>query len=66
MPRFNVDFSADALATLDELATRQDTTKAEVLRRAIALEKWFTDTTDERAKIIVEYPDGRSREIVKL
>ena len=66
MARFNVEFSPEAQTMIEELARRQDTTKAEVLRRAIALEKWFTDTTDRNAKIIVEEPDGRLREILKL
>lgn len=66
MARFNVEFSPEARAMIEELARRQDTTRAEVLRRAIALEKWFTDTTDRNAKIIVEEPDGRVREILKL
>ena len=66
MARFNVEFSQEAVAMIEELARRQDTTKAEILRRAIALEKWFTDTTDRNAKIIVEEPDGRVREILKL
>ena len=66
VPRFNVDFTPEALAVLDELAARQNTTKAEVLRRAIALEKWFTETTDKGSKIIVEDDQGRMREIVKL
>jgi len=65
MARFNVDFSDEAVAVLDELARRQKTTKAEVLRRAINLEKWFADTVADGGKLIVE-KDGRQREIVKL
>lgn len=65
MARFNVDFSDEATAVLEELARRQDTTKAEVLRRAIHLEKWFSDTTASGGKVLVE-KDGQTREIVKL
>lgn len=65
MARFNVDFSEEAAAVLDELARRQNTTKAEVLRRAINLEKWFADTTASGGKVLVE-KDGQTREIVKL
>jgi predicted transcriptional regulator len=65
MSRFNVDFSDEAAAVLEELARRQNTTKAEVLRRAINLEKWFADTTDKGGKVLVE-KDGQTREIVKL
>lgn len=66
MARFNVDFSDEANAMLDDLATRQQITKAEVIRKAIALEKWFTDTTREGSKIIVQAPDGKLREVLKL
>jgi predicted transcriptional regulator len=65
MSRFNVDFSDEAAAVLEELARRQNTTKAEVLRRAINLEKWFADTTADGGKVLVE-KDGQTREIVKL
>ena len=65
MSRFNVDFSDEAAAVLEELARRQNTTKAEVLRRAINLEKWFADTTAGGGKVLVE-KDGQTREIVKL
>ena len=66
MARFNVDFSEDAIAVLDELARRNGTTKAEVLRRAVNLEKWFTDTVTAGAKVIVLTPDGTQREVLKL
>lgn len=66
MARFNVDFSDEATAILDELAKRQNSTKAEVIRKAIALEKWFNDTTANGSKIVVEAPDGKLREVIKF
>lgn len=66
MPRFNVDFSDEAIAVLEDLSRKEGTTKAEILRRAIALEKWFQDTTSSGSKIVVEEPNGRVREILKL
>ena len=66
VPRFNVDFSPEALAVLDDLASRASTTKAEVLRRAIALEKWFITTTDRGGKIIVRNPDGTEQELLRV
>ena len=66
MPRFNVDFSDEATAVLDELAAKQGTTKSDVIRRAIALQKWFEETRDAGSKVLVELPDGRQREIVPL
>jgi len=66
MPRLNVEFSDEINAALEELATKQDTTKAEVLRRSIALGKWLQDTKDEKSRILVERPDGQIREILPL
>jgi predicted transcriptional regulator len=66
MPRLNVEFSDEINAALEELAARQDTTKAEVLRRSIALGKWLQDTKDEKSRILVERPDGQVREILPL
>jgi predicted transcriptional regulator len=66
MSRFNVDFSDEAVAVLDELARRNGTTKAEILRRAVNLEKWFADTLAKGAKVIVEAQDGTQREVMKL
>lgn len=65
MARFNIEFSDEAAAALEELASKQQTTKAEVLRRALSLEKWFTETTAGGSKILVE-TDGKLREILKL
>jgi hypothetical protein len=66
LARFNVDFSDEANAVLEDLAGRQKTTKAEVIRKAIALEKWFSDTTRDGSKIVVEAPDGKLREVLKF
>jgi predicted transcriptional regulator len=66
MPRLNVEFSDEINAALEELAARQATTKAEVLRRSIALGKWLQDTKDEKSRILVERPDGQVREILPL
>ena len=66
MPRFNVDFNEEATRVLEDLADAQGTTKADVLRKAIALEKWFNETLQSGSKIVVEAPDGKLREILKF
>jgi predicted transcriptional regulator len=66
MPRLNVEFSDEINNVLEDLAKKQDTTKAEVLRRSIALGKWLQDTKDEKSRILVERPDGQIREILPL
>ncbi len=65
MARFNVEFSKETLEVLDELARRQGTTKADVLRKAVQFEKWLSDSAAEGAKFLVE-SGGNVREIVKL
>lgn len=65
MARFNIDFSDDALATLEDLANKQGTSKAEIIRKALSLEKWFDETTTSGSKILVE-TGGRLREVLKL
>jgi Ribbon-helix-helix protein, copG family len=62
--KINVNFSPDAYAVLENLAEAKGKTMSEVLRDAIALEKWFAQTTKEGGRILVERPDGKVREIV--
>ena len=66
MSRFNIDFSDEAVAVIEELARRNGSSKAEIVRRAVNLEKWFTDTLADGAKVIVEAQDGSQREVLKL
>lgn len=61
--RVNVNFSESAYRTLEALAERKDKTMSEVLRDAIALEKWFQDTNDQGGKVVVE-EGGRAREVI--
>ncbi len=62
--KVNVNFSPSAYATLEKLAETKGKTMSEVLRDAIALEKWFADTTKEGGRILVERPDGKFRELI--
>lgn len=66
MPRLNVEFSDEINGVLEDLARKQKTTKAEVLRRSIALGKWFQETREEGSRIVVERKDGIAREILPL
>lgn len=63
--RVNVNFSDDAYETLKEIARSRDKTISEVLRDAIALERWYEDTKQEGARVLVEREDGQLREIVR-
>lgn len=61
--RLTADFSEGAYADLDALASEQGKTKAQILRDALALEKWFQETKREGGRILVER-DGKVREII--
>lgn len=61
--RVNVNFSESAYQTLENLAERKGKSMSEVLRDAIALEKWFQDTNDDGGRVVVEQ-DGRAREVI--
>jgi hypothetical protein len=62
--RFNVNFSDAAYKDLNTLAERKGKNMSEVLRDAIALERWFDETRSSGNKVLVEQPDGRIREVV--
>ena len=61
--RVNVNFSEDAYDELTELAQRKGKTVSDLLRDAIALERWFDETKREGSRVLVER-DGKVREIV--
>jgi predicted RNase H-like HicB family nuclease len=60
-----VNFSPRAFAVLEELATEQGKTLSEVLRDAIALEKYVADTRREGGRILVER-EGTVRELLRI
>jgi metal-responsive CopG/Arc/MetJ family transcriptional regulator len=62
--RINVNFSENASTTLEKLAAEKGKSISEVVRDAIALERWFTETTKEGGKILVEHKDGKIREVI--
>jgi hypothetical protein len=61
--RLNVNFSGEAYDTLVQLAKARGTSMSEVLRAALALEKWLEETRREGGRILVER-DGTLREVV--
>lgn len=63
--RVNVNFSLDAYAMLEDLAAAKGTTLSGVLRDALALEKYVTDTRREGGKVLVER-GGEVRELVRV
>lgn len=61
--RVNVNFSEDAYEELTELAQRKGKTLSDLLRDAIALERWFDDAKQEGSRVLVER-DGKLREVI--
>ena len=65
MKRVILDFSPSTYQALEEFAKARGSSLSEALRDAIALSKWFKDTQDQGANILVER-DGQLREVVKI
>jgi hypothetical protein len=61
--RVNVNFSESAYETLEELAQRKGKSMSEILRDAIALEKWFDDTYREGGRFLVDR-NGETKEVI--
>lgn len=66
VPRFNVEFSAEINGILDDLARRQSCTKADVIRRSIALLKWYEETMRDGNRIVIERKDGTLAELLRF
>ena len=61
--RVNVNFAESTYGILEELARKRGKSMAEVLRDAIALEKWIEDARDEGARLLIRH-DGETRELI--
>jgi hypothetical protein len=61
--RVNVNFSPDAYRDLTELAERKGKTVSDLMRDAIALERWFDEANREGSRVLVER-DGKVREVI--
>jgi predicted transcriptional regulator len=62
--RVNVNFSEDAYEELAQIAKQRKKKVSDVVREAIAFEKWYQDTVDNGGHVLVER-DGRVQEIVR-
>jgi hypothetical protein len=61
--RVNVNFSEEAYDELTDLAQRRGKTVSDLLRDAIALERWFDETKRDGGRVLVER-DGHVREVI--
>jgi predicted transcriptional regulator len=63
MKKVTVNLSDETIEDLKTVAEKQGITLTEAIRKAIATEKFVQDERDEGAKILVERPGGRVREV---
>jgi hypothetical protein len=61
-----INFSDATWTLLKYLAYEQGISMSEVLRQAIALEKWCVEAKKAGAHILIEYPNGKVRELVNI
>lgn len=59
-----VNLPDDAIKAIREIAQRRGTTMTEVIRQAIATEKFLFDTMQEGGKVLVEDRDKTLKQIV--
>lgn len=63
--RLSFNLSDELIETLRQMADRNDTTMTEVLKRAIAVQKFLDDQKSQGNTILVEDPEARTqRELV--
>ncbi|GAB1516803.1 ribbon-helix-helix protein, CopG family [Actinophytocola sp. KF-1] len=55
--KLTVNLSQEVVDILRDLADREGTTMTEVLRRAIAVQKYLADEQDEGKNILIEDPE---------
>jgi hypothetical protein len=65
MPRYNVEFSKEVNQALERLAEEQGGSKADVLRRAIALEQWLAEVKEKGGRVLIEQ-NGNISEVVRI
>ena len=63
--RVNANFSPECYEVLSEIAKRRGKSLSDVLRDAIAFEKWYQDTVDQGGHVLVERGSGRPQELVR-
>jgi len=63
MPKVGVNLTERAYGELEDLAAQKEKPVTQVVRDAIALEKWFEDTRRQGGRVLVER-DGQIREVI--
>lgn len=60
----SINLSEDAIEDLKQIAEKRKTSVADVIRQAIATEKFVHETTSTGGKILVENKDRKVREVL--
>jgi hypothetical protein len=64
MAKYTIDFGPISEKTLAHLAKVHETSKADVIRRAVAVLAGLTDETIKGNRILFQAPDGTTRELL--
>jgi uncharacterized protein (DUF1778 family) len=62
--RLTLRLSPEARETLEWIANEQHVSLAEAIRRALGTERFMIDAAKRRARILVEQPGERTKELV--
>jgi predicted transcriptional regulator len=62
--KFSVNLPDETVGALRELAEKRNTTVTQVLRDAVASEVFLQRELETGAKLLIEMPDRRTRELV--
>jgi hypothetical protein len=62
--RYTLDFGPKGEANLKKLAEIHETSKADAIRRAVALYSALTDETEKGFTVVLRAPDGAIRELM--
>lgn len=62
--RMSINLSSDVAKWLQAIATEQNISQSEALRRAIATEKYLLDERSKGSKILLQKSDKEIREVV--
>src|SRR5579872_6198675 len=62
--KVTVNLTPEDVETLNAIAAKRGVTKTEVLRRALAMEKFLDESADSGEKILLQSPDNSVRQLL--
>jgi hypothetical protein len=64
MAKYTLELGPRGEQTLAEIAKQQETSKADAIRRAIGVMGALTEEVQKGNKIVIQRPDGTTKEII--